>query len=277
MRDHRGRRLPPRRRRSPLKARRRRGLAGTPSVDTSSSSSRGETPVGMVEGRDVWWHESGPRRECAPDRWTARTRCSCSTPPARRASRRASSTRPAGTSLRRLTRSTSSTCTETDVYWCTADVGWVTGHSYIVYGPLANGATVVMYEGARTTRRRPLVGDRREARRDDLLHRADGDSHVHAVGRRVAGEVRPVEPARPRHGRRADQPGGLDVVPRAHRRRSLPDRRHVVADRDRGDHDHAAARRDADQARLGDAAAAGRRRRGRGRQTGSGRPTGADT
>ena len=36
---------------------------------------------------------------------------------------------------------------ETDVFWCTADVGWVTGHSYIVYGPLANGATVVMYEG----------------------------------------------------------------------------------------------------------------------------------
>ena len=36
---------------------------------------------------------------------------------------------------------------ETDVYWCTADVGWVTGHSYIVYGPLANGATIVMYEG----------------------------------------------------------------------------------------------------------------------------------
>ena len=36
---------------------------------------------------------------------------------------------------------------ETDVYWCTADVGWVTGHSYITYGPLANGATQVMYEG----------------------------------------------------------------------------------------------------------------------------------
>ncbi len=35
-----------------------------------------------------------------------------------------------------------------DVYWCTADVGWITGHSYIVYGPLVNGATVVMYEGA---------------------------------------------------------------------------------------------------------------------------------
>jgi len=37
---------------------------------------------------------------------------------------------------------------EDDVFWCTADVGWVTGHSYLVYGPLANGATVVMYEGA---------------------------------------------------------------------------------------------------------------------------------
>ncbi|HET9704483.1 MAG TPA: acetate--CoA ligase [Vicinamibacterales bacterium] len=35
-----------------------------------------------------------------------------------------------------------------DVYWCTADIGWVTGHSYVVYGPLANGATIVMYEGA---------------------------------------------------------------------------------------------------------------------------------
>ncbi|KRS10175.1 acetyl-CoA synthetase, partial [Roseovarius atlanticus] len=37
-----------------------------------------------------------------------------------------------------------------DVYWCTADVGWVTGHSYIVYGPLANGATTLMFEGVPT-------------------------------------------------------------------------------------------------------------------------------
>jgi acyl-coenzyme A synthetase/AMP-(fatty) acid ligase len=35
-----------------------------------------------------------------------------------------------------------------DIYWCTADIGWVTGHSYVVYGPLQNGATVLMYEGA---------------------------------------------------------------------------------------------------------------------------------
>ena len=89
---------------------------------------------------------------------------------------------------------------------------------------------------------RPLLGDHREVRGDDLLHRADGDPHVHEVGRRGAGQARPVEPARHRHGRRADQPGGVDVVPRAHRRRALPGRRHVVADRDRGDHDQPAAR-----------------------------------
>src|SRR5699024_7835423 len=40
---------------------------------------------------------------------------------------------------------------ETDVFWCTADIGWVTGHSYIVYGPLSNGATQVLYEGTPDT------------------------------------------------------------------------------------------------------------------------------
>ena len=39
---------------------------------------------------------------------------------------------------------------EDDVYWCTADVGWVTGHSYIVYGPLSNGAKTIMFEGIPT-------------------------------------------------------------------------------------------------------------------------------
>jgi acetyl-CoA synthetase len=60
-----------------------------------------------------------------------------------------------------------------DVYWCTADIGWVTGHSYIVYGPLANGATQVMYEGAPNwPGARPLLGDRRKVPREHLLHRA---------------------------------------------------------------------------------------------------------
>ena len=74
---------------------------------------------------------------------------------------------------------------ETDVYWCTADVGWVTGHSYIVYGPLANGATQVMYEGTPDT---PHQGrwweHHREVRRHHPLHRPDGDPHLHEVGRR---------------------------------------------------------------------------------------------
>ena len=55
---------------------------------------------------------------------------------------------------------------DADVYWCAADVGWVTGHSYIVYGPLCNGATSVHVRGdARLPRQGPLVGDRRALRR----------------------------------------------------------------------------------------------------------------
>ena len=148
-------------------------------------------------------------------------------------------------------RSWCSTCKDDDVYWCTADIGWVTGHSYVVYGPLANGATVLMYEGAPNQPEPDRFWEIIEKyRRDDFLHGADGDPRVHEVGRSVAGEARPVVPAAARLGRRADQPRGVDVVPRADRRRPLPDRRHLVADRDRRDHDLAAARRDADQARL---------------------------
>ncbi|HJL99617.1 MAG TPA: acetate--CoA ligase [Acidimicrobiales bacterium] len=58
---------------------------------------------------------------------------------------------------------------ETDVYWCAADIGWVTGHSYIVYGPLANGATSVMYEGTPDTPRPEFrVGDRADWPKDRL-------------------------------------------------------------------------------------------------------------
>ncbi len=58
---------------------------------------------------------------------------------------------------------------DTDVYWCAADIGWVTGHSYIVYGPLANGATSVMYEGTPDTpRESDRRGDRSEWAKDRL-------------------------------------------------------------------------------------------------------------
>ena len=101
------------------------------------------------------------------------------------------------------------------------------------------------------------------------LHRADRDPRLHEVGHEIP-RARPVAPCACWAGRRADQPRGLDVVPRAHRRRPLPDRRHLVADGDRRDHDHAAAGRDHHQAGLGHAAVPGHRGRAGGRRaTGS--------
>ena len=148
-----------------------------------------------------------------------------------------------------------------DVFWCTADIGWVTGHTYIAYGPLAVGATEVDLRGhSDVSRRRPLLADDREAQGLDLLHGADRDPGAGQGLRRDAvdraDELRSVDAAPPRHGRRADQSRSVDVVPRAGRRRALPDRRHVVADGDGRPHDHAAAGRDADGARLVHAAAA---------------------
>ena len=88
-----------------------------------------------------------------------------------------------------------------DVYWCTADIGWVTGHSYVVYGPLANGATVLMYEGApRLAAEGQVLVAYREIRRHDLLHRADRHSLVHALGRRLAREARSLVAAPHRLG-----------------------------------------------------------------------------
>ena len=72
---------------------------------------------------------------------------------------------------------------------------------------------------ARLPRPRPLVGHRRALRRDDPLHGADGHPRAHEVGPGARAEARPLVPAAARLGRRADQPRGVDVVPRAHRRR----------------------------------------------------------
>ena len=70
-----------------------------------------------------------------------------------------------------------------DVYWCAADIGWITGHSYIVYGPLCNRPTSVLYEGTPDyPGQGPLVGDRRALQGDDPLHGADGDPLAHEVG-----------------------------------------------------------------------------------------------
>ena len=75
-----------------------------------------------------------------------------------------------------------------DVYWCTADVGWVTGHSYVVYGPLANGADRVHVRGRpRLAPPRPLLGTHGEVRRHRSLHRPDRHPRLHEVGDGVAG------------------------------------------------------------------------------------------
>ncbi len=160
-----------------------------------------------------------PTPTARPSRWTASTCSTCSTRRARRPSPRASCTRPAATSRRsRSPTSTCSTCTPTtDVYWCAADIGWVTGHSYIVYGPLCNGATSVMYEGTPDNPGAATGGGTIvEQYGVTILYTApDRDPHLHEVGRGGARQARPVVAAAARLGRRAHQPRGVDVVPRS--------------------------------------------------------------
>ena len=132
---------------------------------------------------------------------------------------------------------------EGDIYWCTADVGWVTGHSYIVYGPLANGATTLMFEGVPNypdPSRFWQVVDKHKVK---IFYTAP--TAIRALMREGEDYVRRDQPALaadPRHGRRADQPRSVAVVLRRRRRAALPGRRYLVADRDRRHSDHAAAR-----------------------------------
>ena len=157
---------------------------------------------------------------------------------------------------------------ETDVFWCAADIGWVTGHSYIVYGPLSNGATPVMYEGTPDTPHQDRWWEIVEKYRVTILYTAPttirtfmkwGErlpADYDLTSLRLLGSV--GEPINPEAWIWYRRDIGGDRT---------PDRRHVVADRDRRDHDQPAARRDGDQARVGDAPAArhrGRRRRRRG-------------
>ena len=145
------------------------------------------------------------------------------------------------------------------MYWCAADVGWVTGHSYIVYGPLCNGATSVMWEGAPDYPSKGIWWEivERYGVSDPVL-RADGDPRVHQVGRAAGRTSTTCRSLRLLGlGGRADQPEGVAVVPQGDRRRTLPDRGHVVADGDGRDHDHAAAGDHRDEAGLGDAAVPG--------------------
>ena len=134
---------------------------------------------------------------------------------------------------------------EDDVFWCTADVGWVTGHSYVVYGPLALGATVLMYEGAPDWPERDRFWKiDRALRRDGVLHRAHRDPRVHEVGHRSIrrGTISPRSGCSARSASRSTRRRGCGTTSTS--AGALPDRGHVVADRDRRHHDLAAARRD---------------------------------
>ena len=108
----------------------------------------------------------------------------------------------------------------------------------------------------------PVVVDHRALRGDDPLHRPDGHPDVHEVGNRAPRGPRPVVAAGARVGGRAHQSRGLDVVPGARRRRSVPGGRHLVADGDRRHHDLAPARRHHHQAGFGHLPPAGDRGRG---------------
>jgi len=128
-----------------------RALEGTPSVRHVIVLQRTNTPVVMKDGRDLWWHAvmatASHRHEAkAFDSETPLfilyTSGSTGKP---KGVLHTSAGYLLGTAL---TAKQVFDLKEGDTYWCTADVGWITGHSYVVYGILANGATTLMYEGA---------------------------------------------------------------------------------------------------------------------------------
>ena len=130
---------------------------------------------------------------------------------------------------------------EADVFWTAADIGWVTGHSYIVYGPLANGTTSVMYEGTPDTPARDRWWQLVEKYKVNILYTAPTTIRTFMKwGEDLPAAHDMTQPAVARVGGRAHQPRSLDLVPHPHRRRPLPDRRHLVADRDRRHPHHAA-------------------------------------
>jgi acetyl-CoA synthetase len=116
--------------------------------------------------------------------WMPRICSLSSTPAAPPASPKGWSTPPGGYNLyTHMTFQWTFDHKDTDVYWCTADVGWITGHSYIVYGPLSNGATSLMYEGVPRPLTPAVLGCGGKIRRQHLLHRPHRHPRLHQNGR----------------------------------------------------------------------------------------------
>ena len=122
-----------------------------PSVTSVLVVQRTEQPVDMVQGRDQWWHElvDGQSSECPAEPMESEDRLFVLYTSGSTGKPKGVVHTTAGYNLwAHLTFQWIFDLRDDDVFWCTADVGWITGHSYIVYGPLSNGATTVMYEGA---------------------------------------------------------------------------------------------------------------------------------
>lgn len=134
----------------PMKSNADKALAETPSIETCVVVKRTGAEVNMESPRDIWWHESMAAADavCAPEEMDAED-------PLFILYTSGSTGKPKGVLhttggylvYASLTHELVFDYHEDDVYWCTADIGWVTGHSYIVYGPLANRAITMMFEG----------------------------------------------------------------------------------------------------------------------------------
>jgi len=137
----------------PLKANTDAALASCPDCNKVVVVRRTGGAIDWVEGRDVWYHEAmdGASTDCPPEEMNAED-------PMFILYTSGSTGKPKGVLhttggymvYASMTHQYVFDYHEGDVYWCTADVGWVTGHSYIVYGPLANGAITLMFEGVPT-------------------------------------------------------------------------------------------------------------------------------
>src|SRR6266550_7866831 len=136
----------------PLKQAADAAVAECPSIEKVLVLRRtGQADVPMTDGRDVWWHDVVPAQStaCEPEVMDSEDLLYLLYTSGTTAKPKGIMHTTGGylTQVAFTHRYVFDLEPDTDVYWCSADVGWVTGHSYIVYGPLANGATSVIYEG----------------------------------------------------------------------------------------------------------------------------------